>query len=199
MTKLHARTWLLLGALAVPAHVFAQPALISREPYRKWDAGGVFEINWGESAGWSADLGRYWSPHLKTSLAISTPDEGYHGGEVCSFGRSTMTCTYHTPRPPVAATVAYQFYENVFVHPYVAASLAMSPFESIETTYAQPLYRPVSTRSLGTAIDTRAILAGGFKSYFDNGRAFMRSELGVSVGRGGPAYAVVRIGAGVDF
>jgi hypothetical protein len=79
MTELHARTWLLLGALAVPAHVFAQPALISREPYRKWDVDGVFEINWGESAGWSADLGRYWSPHLKTSLAISTPDEGYHG------------------------------------------------------------------------------------------------------------------------
>lgn len=56
-----------------------------------------------------------------------------------------------------------------------------------------------STQSGLDRLLIRPVLGGGFKSYFGNGRAFMRSELLMAVDPHGSNHVVLQIGAGVDF
>ena len=45
----------------------------------------------------------------------------------------------------------------------------------------------------------RPVIGGGFKSYFANGRAFMRTELLLAIGPNGTPHTILQIGSGVDF
>ena len=104
------------------------------------------------------------------------------------------------PQPAAASgTVTYQFYENVFAHPYVTSGVLLAWLSGTQKTYAtSPVYQLLSTEKFST-IQARPVIGGGFKSYFDNGRAFMRSELLMAIDPHGPPHALLRIGAGVDF
>jgi hypothetical protein len=192
-------------AVLMSAEAFAQVAAPALEaPFRKWDVIGGVGVRFGEeedvvvpTGEWNAELGRYWTPHLKTSIALTTTGGGVYGG---TYSAQTWTQTEKTPGPAgFAAAVAYQFLENVFAHPYVVAGLRMVSVSEISRTYSASRFEPLSTTTSPAHLEVRTILGGGFKSYFDNGRAFMRSELALAVGPQGTSHPVLRVGAGVDF
>jgi hypothetical protein len=202
--------WFLLGILALPATASAQPSTSAAEqPFRRWDAGGGVNIRFGSandeilpSGGWSAEGGRYWTAHFKTSLGLATfglATTGTQGYSVQQLPRG-FKLTETTPQPAaVSGTVTYQLYENVFAHPYVTSGLLLAWLSGTQRTYAtSPVYQLLSTETFST-IQARPVIGGGFKSYFDNGRAFVRSELLMAIDPHGPPHALLRIGAGVDF
>jgi hypothetical protein len=60
-------------------------------------------------------------------------------------------------------------------------------------------YGRLLTTTTPNRVEARPLVGGGFKSYFGNGRAFMRSELAMSIAPHGSLNAILLIGAGVDF
>jgi hypothetical protein len=193
------------AAVLMAAEAFAQVATSALETrFRKWDAIGGFGLRFGTEADvvvpageWNAELGRYWTPHLKTSITLTTSGGGVYCG---AYTSQTWTQTEKTAgRAGFAGAVAYQFLANVFAHPYVVAGLRMGPISETTRTYSASSFQPLSTVTSPARLEARSILGGGFKSYFDNGRAFMRSELALAIGPQGTSHPVVRLGAGIDF
>lgn len=196
------RALFVLLVLALPAGVGAQTLDSGPQPYRKWDLGGGLGIRFGETAdavvpggSWNAEVGRYWTSHLKTSVGLMTAGQtSYPGTYVPSFIQRTVTSP-----AAYSASVAYQFFDNAFVHPYIVGGARFASHSTASTTY---LPRPPYTSSTVTSpsiLEARPVVGGGFKSYFANGRAFMRTELLMAVGPSGPQHAIFTIGAGADF
>jgi hypothetical protein len=203
--------WMLPAAvLALPVDASAQHAGVStEEPFRKWDIGGGLNIRFGDNqdtvvpaGAWTADFGRYWTPHLKTSIAVmTTRQEGYGGPSV--FDPRAFTTSYSeviTQPAGFGASVSWQFFDNDFVHPYVTAGARFASTSETTSVYStRAPYGLLLTRSTPSRVEARPVIGGGFKSYFGNGRAFMRSELVMAIAPHGSANAVLTIGAGVDF
>src|SRR6267154_1136287 len=175
---------LILLALAIPIHAAAQPIGQMGEPFRKWDAGGGLGIKFGETndtvvpwGSWNAELGRYWTSHVKTTVGVMTAGQSTYAGDYLPYiYRRTET------RPAAySATVAYQFFDNIFVHPYVAAGARFASYSTVTTTYLPRAPYTQTTVTSGPALDARPTIGGGFKSYFGDGRAFMRTELLMAV------------------
>jgi len=201
------RIWLFVLAVALPAVAAAQtirPA--AREPFRKWDVGGGVTIRFGETndrvipvGSWVAEAGRYWTPHLKASVAVMTA--GQHDYGAFSYNGVSSTTTEYVTRPAAYGVgLTYQFFDNEFVHPYVTGGARFaSSHEATEiSTYSRLGYQ-FTTFAGPDRVEARPVVGGGFKSYFGNGRAFMRSELLFSMAPNGTRHAVLLIGSGVDF
>ena len=202
------RVALVLMALGLPMDVLAQPlGPPAAQPFRKWDIGGGLGIRFGETAdvvipigSWSADLGRYWTPHIRTSVAIMTTRQSrYRDYNYLPQASTTIYAEDVTHPAGCAASIAYQFFENQFVHPYVSAGARFASTYSNTITYStRPPYQQVIT-STQSHVEARPEIGGGFKSYFGNGRAFMRTELLMAVNPHGSPHAILTVGAGVDF
>jgi opacity protein-like surface antigen len=192
--------------LALPALASAQQVDRFAEPFRKWDLGGGLGIRFGESddavvplVNWMAEGSRYWTPHFKTSILVTT------GGQSSSYGyqydsRGFASINSETTTRPAAygLTAGYQFFDNEFVHPYLSAGVRFaSAHITTEVQSSRPPYR--SSTDGPDRLQVRPVIGGGFKSYFANGRAFMRTELLLSVGPNGTRHAILQIGSGVDF
>jgi hypothetical protein len=209
---------LFLAAMFALPIAYAQDPMPTHQPYRRWDASGHFGVLIGDQddavirqAGWSVVLGRYWTPHLKTSLGVVTAGQStlwWPEPTFSDLGQSTARAA------GVSGTIAYQFYDNVFAHPYVAAGV-QTAWVSDAILKFPPESPPIATQQTPYRTKVRPIVGVGFKSYFANGRAFIQPELRVAVvpeGRGfqfssDPALqrsvitarAALQIGAGFDF
>jgi hypothetical protein len=199
--------WVLsLLALSLPVEAIAQqPGTALSEPYRKWDIGGGVALRFGQqddavvpAGAWTAEFGRYWTAHIKTSVAVMTAGQTTYASS--TFDSQSYTTREIFTRPAgFGAAATYQFLDNEFVHPYVTAGVRFgSTSTSTTISSTRPPYSLLSNNS-PYRIEARQIFGGGFKSYFGNGRAFMRSELLVAIGPGGTTHPVLQIGAGVDF
>lgn len=211
MRKASFGAWVLGTTLLVPLPVLAQadPAATTQPVFRKWDAGGSFGFRFIEAGGrdanallpegaWTLNIGHYWTLHFKTEASVTLAAEGEryrdsHSESLPGFGyRSTVRTVAPTS---LAVATTYQAFDNVFVHPYVSGGARLES-ESTETytyfTGQQEYQRRPSSRVV------RPFIAAGFKSYFHDGRTFMRSEFMAAVGSRGSAV-MVRIGAGFDF
>ena len=193
-----------LLALTLPAQAQAQTPATTIEPLPKWDVGGTLNIRFGQEddaviplGAWTAEVGRYWTPHVKTSFAIATAGQTTSGGSTSNTSISTYTIIVTQPAA-FAVTASYQFFDNEFVHPYVSAGARLASTSTTTDVYARSPYGFLSSATTRQA-QVRPVAGGGFKSYFANGRAFMRSELLVSVDPNGSPHAILQIGAGVDF
>jgi hypothetical protein len=203
--------WVLLAlALASPAEAMAQTAPTAANPFRKWDIGGTLAIRFGEkddavipAGAWTAELGRYWTSHVKASFAVMTAGQTTYGGSGYVYDPGALTSSYSrsVTRPAAfAASATYQFFDNEFVHPYVSAGARFASASTTTEVYSsRSPYGRLSSSTTPDRLEARPIIGGGFKSYFGNGRAFMRSELLMSVDQHGSAHAILQIGAGVDF
>ena len=149
--------------------------------------------------GWNAELGRYWTAHLKSSIGVTTAGQTIYSGY--SYDGRVSRETWSTTGPAAfSATLGYQFFENVFAHPYVVGGVRMaSASNGIRTWLSVPPYGVVSSQDSPSRLLARPVLGGGFKSYFGNGRAFMRSELLMAIDPHGSSHAVLQVGAGIDF
>jgi hypothetical protein len=199
---------LFLLAVALPAAATAQPIQPrASEPFRKWDVGGGVTIRFGETndrvnpaGSWVAEAGRYWTPHLKASVVVTTA--GQHNYGTSSYSTVSATWTEYVTAPAAyGAAITYQFFDNEFVHPYVTGGARFaSSHEAITlSTYSPRLGSQLTTFTGPERFEVHPVLGGGFKSYFGNGRAFMRTELLFSMGPNGTRHGILLIGSGVDF
>jgi hypothetical protein len=203
--------WVLLAlAWALPAEAMAQTAPTAANPFRKWDIGGTLAIRFGEkddavirAGAWTAELGRYWTPHVKTSFAVMTAGQKTYDGSGFVYDPRALASSYskNVTRPAAfAASATYQFFDNEFVHPYVSAGARFASTSTTTEVYSLRFpYGPLSSSTTPDRLEARPIIGGGFKSYFGNGRAFMRSELVMAIAPHGTGNAILLLGAGVDF
>jgi hypothetical protein len=200
------RLFLAAAALGLPAIAAAQPLNGPTEPSRRWDAGGGLTIRFGDDdrvvplGSWILQAGRYWTPHLKTSVEVMTAGQRTFGAT--SYTSVSRTSTeYVTGSSAYGADLTYQFLDNEFVHPYITAGARFaSSRETVVINTFEPRQPYTSVTLDGpNRLETRPVFGGGFKSYFANGQAFMRSELLIAVDRNGMRNAILQIGWGVDF
>ena len=193
--------------LALPALTSAQPVDPPAEPFRKWDLGGGLGIRFGERddavvplGSWMAEGSRYWTPHFKTSILVTT------AGQSSSLGyqddrRAFQTYYSETTTGPAAygLTAGYQFFDNEFVHPYLSGGVRFASAHT--TTRVQSSRFPYASSEVDAPdrLQVRPVVGGGFKSYFANGRAFMRTELLFAIGPNRERHVILQIGSGVDF
>lgn len=214
----------LLATVATPAR--AQRVDASGVPYREWDfysgTGLQFLTSTDSVAvnrgGWdtpsalgSVSVARYWNSHLKTELGFTglTGREGYDDALVTlPSGQVAQTFnTLHGRQQQIVASGIYQFFDNAFAHPYVAAGVRVgllhiesrrSPYASIfqNTTY-QAVLLPEQTSSTNE-VQVRPFVALGSKAYFSE-RVFARPEVMVALSPRGISQLGLSLGFGFDF
>jgi len=196
----------MLAAVLIPAAASAQEPADSAAPYRKWNASLGLQMSFWPTddavvriPAWNVDVARFWTPHVETSATLTANAESTYEF-VSTTALPSATIDVNNVAKPAGLRLAgtYQFYENVFAHPYVSAGAQFGWFETERVTYSRT-GGVVAVETIRRSVLTRPFVAGGFKSYFDNGRAFMRSELAVFVAPKGSPTAVVRIGFGFEF
>jgi hypothetical protein len=206
---------------------YAQAVDRNGVPFRLWDvaAGGGLHFedssaidghrrefgSWrGTGAvGWQG--GRYWTSHLKTEAGVlyAAPDDAFGAEPVVAPDGAMGFLTYHvhTRMTHLNGAFTYQFFENVFAHPYVSAGARIgvgSSHLTRESYYATSYPRGVVTSPIPPREERRTILqarpfaSAGFKSYFTE-RSFLRSELSAAFGSRGLAQLSIGLGFGVDF
>src|SRR5258708_39783741 len=94
--------WTFVAALLFSTDALAQtPASPLQTPFRTWDVIGGIALRFGPqddvivpAGDWNAELGRYWTPHLKTSVTLATTGGGSYSG---SYTSTTWTDSETTP------------------------------------------------------------------------------------------------------
>jgi hypothetical protein len=102
--------------------------------------------------------------------------------------------------------VSYQFFENVFAHPYLSAGARIEWTDIQKTRMGTAFISGRSPTTVAIAplnirqgdVQTYPFAAAGFKSYFDE-RSFIRSEMSTSYNSRGLNQLTLRVGFGVDF
>lgn len=215
-----------VGGLLVASTAGAQVVDGRGNPYRQWDiaVGGSLHFDrevdrtrpdpwgrdWEGGVAVQVDAGRYLTSHVKTevSFAALTGRDEFWSEPVATPG-GIGQAFYHTDiaRKQVGAALTYQFFDNVFAHPYVSAG-ARATLHDRRTSRDRTAW--VYDRTGGTSFQVppfegrdldvlvRPYVAAGFKSYF-NERSFIRSELSTAYADSGIIQWTLRLGFGVDF
>lgn len=205
----------ILALIVCGSTALAQNDSSDKVEFRKWDTGTTFGLlgaskrDFGSgsydndpSISLNLDVGRYVTNHLKADAGLTwtTPRSFY---DFAPFDPSTgqlQSYTIRTVRPTIlSGGMTYQFFENVFVHPYVTLGLRLTVLPETLETYSGFNYpTPVQTSGKQTSLQVRPFGALGFKSYF-NERWFMRTEFLLALDPHGVSHGTARIGFGVDF
>src|SRR5215467_862639 len=192
----------------LPVAAMAQQPDAVKQPYRPWDISGGVTIRFGQhddavvpAGAWTAEVGRYWTAHLKTSVTVATSGQNNYSGIVYDPSASTTSSSESVTGPAaLAVSGAYQFFENDFVHPYLSAGARFASASTSTRVYStRAPYQFLGTFNTPERLQVRPTIGGGFKSYFGNGLAFMRTELLMSIAPHGSPNTILLIGAGVDF
>ena len=193
------------------------------ESLRHWDAAGFVGWrgvdksdlaedwnDWYDVAAFSASVGRYLTPHVRIDVDLSTTSVGR------VFGQTFVTIPgpppFYTPpsytlreyefrRTALGATLAYQFLENRWVHPFLGVGV-----EGVrEAEESQTQFVPVAgPRGQGPIRETevrysaRPFVTGGLKFYVSE-RGFIRTDVLTTLSSDGVESGVWRFGVGVDF
>jgi hypothetical protein len=221
-----AAAFLLVGVWTGPAAAQNPPVPPSRSlvpaQFPRWDLSGslgMLNIATAESGnawrGWDrkfeyrADLGRYWTTHLRTELAVGTSNrwEDYEVVPLPVAGVQAPIYAYtdiERRLTTVAPAVTWQFRENSFMHPYVTGGVKVGLLQEHRVRTPDP-YRfggqalmvpPLDERA--TTVLARPFIAGGFKSYISRS-AFVRTEGRVGLGPTGVRQVSMLAGVGFDF
>ena len=190
------------------------------QEYRKWDVGGSLgmlvtskrDFGGSQAAGTNTDpgftgnleVGRYFTTHLKGEVGVmKTNARTYWDNPPVTANPGLTGYTSRRAHPTsVSGALTYQFFENVFAHPYVSVGIsAATIYEETETYY----YGTNNGPPFGTVVrttrrygETRPFFAAGYKSYF-NERTYMKSELLIAIDQVGASHGTIRIGFGFDF
>jgi hypothetical protein len=188
------------------------------ESERHWDAAGLVGwrgVNksdvasdwndWYDVAVFSASAGRYFTPHVKIDLDLSTTTTGR------VFGQDLLALPgpapyyrlreYRLRRTTAAAALAYQFFENRWVHPFLGIGIeGVREAERLEVQLLPPigLRAPIPIPETRVRYSARPFVTGGVKWYVSE-RAFIRSDILSTFTSNGAESAVWRVGVGVDF
>jgi hypothetical protein len=214
----------LFGAAAPYAAAQNAPTPLSRSlvptTFPRWDAGGSIGMltisgresrsswaDWEQKGEFRADVGRYWTTHLKTEVAFSTTNQ-WHDYRSEPFqtpgGLQYTYMDFERQLHTVAPAITWQFRENTFMHPFVSAGVNVGFLQehgvreprtvrSGAVTYTVP---PFEERR--TTVMARPFVAGGFKSYISRS-IFVRTEGRVGFSDKGVERVTALAGIGVDF
>ena len=148
-----------------------------------------------------ASLGWYWTDHLKTEIeggVSSGADLIVYNPALIDGRQSTIYSNYTFSTSRFAIGQQYQFYRNVWFHPFVAAGLDLT-WE--RTRRDDEIYSAVPIRTQPfpekTELLVRPFAAVGFKAYFTP-LAFFRTDMRLAF-HSGVDEAILRFGLGVDF
>ena len=164
---------------------------------------------WDQKLEYRADLGRYWTTHLKTELSASTSNR-WEDYDVTPFPIAGVTAPIFAYTQierrltSIAPAITWQFRENTFMHPYISGGVKFGILQE-HSVPTPDLYRfggqsaavpPLDERS--TSVLARPFVAGGFKSYISRS-TFVRTEGRVAAGPRGVAQVSLVAGIGFDF
>lgn len=150
--------------------------------------------NWYETFATSVDVGRYWTPHLKTEAAAMLTGDGRVYSYLQPHERQFRLRALNL-------SAVYQALENSWVHPFVAVGVQLG-WERQRTQIWVPR-RPgdpplIPTEITRTTVDAQPFLAGGTKFYATE-VAFIRTDLSAAFDGRGATRVSWRIGGGIDF
>jgi len=213
-------------AILLFAHAAAaQTISLAPSDLKRWDAsvtigwlgGNKEEIGgdwdqWYDAFATSVDVGRYWTPHVKTDLsaALTTDGDVYSQEHFTVPGQPSPVFFSRQHRFALRAinlSGAYQFLENRWVHPFVGAGLQLawerqrveSPFPTAFGRDGRgPFTVPPPPFTSGTTFDPRPFVSGGAKFYVTD-RGFIRTDLSAAFDARGTARVWWRVGGGIDF
>src|SRR5688572_20057246 len=149
--------------------------------------------DWYDTFAASIDVGRYWTPHLKTEAGIIGTTEGsvYSHVQVPSPRQPFpifIPIEHHFRLTAVNLAAAYQFLDNQWVHPFLSAGVQLGweherrfvPGQAIfgldpRNPQIAPLLDHVEEREFAA----RPFVSGGAKFYV-NERGFVRTDLTVA-------------------
>ena len=190
--------------------------------YPRWDAGGAFTTltmsaaengsSWNESdtrGEFRADIGRYWTTHVKTEVAVGTSTRWtYFASEAYPLpGVPTPAYAYidvERQLVSVGPAVTWQFRENTFMHPFVSGGVKLgmrrehrearsSTIRVGSLNYPVP---PIDERT--TTVTARPFVAAGFKSYVSRS-VYVRTEVRGAFASDGLRQLALGLGMGMDF
>jgi hypothetical protein len=220
--KIQIAALMVTALIGFSAPAFAQQGAPESEnlKFHKWDIGGslgVLAASRSATGGFASsicscdtltwagnfDVGRYFTQHLKAEAGILWTSKRHFNGSDDSYPRTfpiTYTMREVDPRS-VSVSFTYQFFENVFAHPYVSTGVRVTLFsEQTRTQVYYPNFSvpPTVTTSSRKFTQARPFVAAGYKTYF-NERLFMRPEVLVAFDENGASHGTVRLGFGIDF
>ena len=162
-----------------------------------------------------AQVGRYVTTHLKIEIGVRGPMQYdfYETVRVPAPALPGGFATTYVDRDvrlfSFAPAITWQFLENSFVHPYLSAGVAMDVSdvhrfreagpESIVQSRSTVRYDVPGIDTRETVANARPFLAAGSKSYFSDGRWFVRPEIQVGIAKSRIGQVSLRLGVGVDF
>ncbi len=164
--------------------------------------------DWSDAAAFSASLGYYWTPHLKLEADVTASNDGHVSVQqpLPSPGNPFPVYRYGEHRfrtTSAAGGLVYQFFENAGFHPFVGAGVEVTRERDElslqqQTTCARTPCTTVLPVETTVSWRARPYLTTGFKAYVSE-RAFVRSDVTVTVWRNGGDAVRWRAGIGVDF
>ncbi len=209
--------------LVAASRAGAQELVLTPSSPRVWDA--AVKVAWlagnespaaGEWNDWydvpavSFEVGRHWTTHLKTEVALTAAGEGrfYSQERVDVPGQPFPTyrfAEHHVRSTQASGAATYQFLENSWVHPFLTAGVLVDwqrerreLQEPLPLRGSQPPFPPLIRTETERSVEVRPFVGGGFKFYV-NERAFIRTDARLMVGSPGVIGFTWRGGVGVDF
>jgi opacity protein-like surface antigen len=181
-----------------------------------WLGGNKEEIaerwnEWYDTFATSVDVGRYWTPHLKTELGVTFTSRG----DVSSPEQFTVP---GQPSPvffsrehrfglkALNLSGSYQFLENNWAHPFIGAGVQLAwerhtvetPFPLVFGRDGRSVAVPPADDPQRTTFDPRPFLSGGAKFYVSE-EGFIRAEIAAAFESHGTTRIWWRVGGGIDF
>jgi hypothetical protein len=215
----------LMAAAVVPAAAQDAPISLARSlkaaQFPRWDASGSIGFlslkgsetpsPWADyevKAEYRFDLGRYWTSHLKTDVAVSATN-GWQKWQSVPLSVPGVPNAYAYDDIDrrlftIAPAVTWQFRENTFMHPYVSGGVKVGMLnehrvrESGTLRFPSVGYTVALLDERRTVVTARPFVAGGFKSYISRS-VFARTEARLAVADDGMRQLSVLAGVGVDF
>ena len=154
-------------------------------------------------------FGWYWTPHLKTEIEPSASTRVHFSSsreEVVNGRPAYVLSEFGFSTRRVALTQQYQFGENAWFHPHVAAGIDFN-WETTARVDRSIYFRDPSLRPGGVAqnvslptqtdVHVHPLVGAGFKAYLTP-RAFLRGDTRLLLGDR-IEEVTLRLGFGVDF
>jgi hypothetical protein len=198
--------------------VAQETGAVQRIEYPKWDVGtsigllGTSRRDFGgggrccenePGVAWNLEAGRYLTPHWKLEAGWIQTNERRYWETVSTTSGTPYSYDYierHVRPNTISGAVTYQFFENVFAHPYISAGIRINILSEDRQRYTYSgFYPPVMTDLASTrSTEVRPSIAFGFKSYF-NRRVYIRPEILAAIDAHGVSHGTARLGIGFDF
>jgi hypothetical protein len=134
---------------------------------------------------------------------ISVPAPALPGGFARTYVERDVRVVSFAP------AITWQFFRNTFVHPYVSAGVAVdvsdihrfrpATVDSMVVSRTTVRYDVPGIDTRKAAVAARPFFAAGSKSYFGNGRWFVRPEIEIGVNKSRIGAVSLRLGVGADF